>query len=59
MLVCVCYKVSDKKIDLMVRCGYNFKDVRRITKLGRQCGKCVSCAKKIVNDKIDKKKKSA
>lgn len=53
MLVCVCYNVSDKKIDILVRGGCKFKDIRRITNLGKQCGKCVPCAKKMVAEKID------
>ncbi|MDC0612374.1 (2Fe-2S)-binding protein [Vibrio sp.] len=54
MIVCVCHSVSDKTLKKLVleKNITDFREIRRCTALGSQCGKCVRLAKEVVNDAI-------
>ncbi len=52
MIVCVCQSVSDKTIKKLVleKNITNFREIKRCTALGSQCGKCVKLAKDVVDE---------
>ncbi|WP_338845465.1 (2Fe-2S)-binding protein [Massilia sp. W12] len=51
MIVCVCNNVSDREITRAVQMGMqSMADLRRNLGVGDCCGKCGSCAKRIMRD---------
>lgn len=53
MYVCICHGVTDKKIAQAVDDGATtMKQLSEQLSVGRQCGKCIRCTKKILNDKL-------
>jgi bacterioferritin-associated ferredoxin len=51
MIVCICNNVSDREIRRAVDLGLNtMTDLRRDLGVGTCCGKCHSCAKKILQE---------
>ena len=54
MIVCVCHNISDHKIRQAVDEGASsLLDLRKQLSVGTCCGKCHSCAKSIVRDRIE------
>ncbi|WP_025740166.1 bacterioferritin-associated ferredoxin [Salinivibrio socompensis] len=52
MLVCICHSVSDKTIKHWVRQQgiTSIRELRQLTPLGSQCGKCVRQAQEVIVD---------
>jgi bacterioferritin-associated ferredoxin len=51
MIVCVCSNVSDQKIRQAVRSGAtSMKELRNELEVGTCCGKCHSCAKRVLRE---------
>jgi bacterioferritin-associated ferredoxin len=51
MIVCVCNNVSDRKIRQAVEEGItSMLELRQHLDVGTCCGKCHSCAKKVLRD---------
>jgi bacterioferritin-associated ferredoxin len=51
MIVCVCNNVSERDIHNAVRCGITtIKGLRDELGVSACCGKCGSCAKKVLKD---------
>lgn len=51
MIVCVCNNVSDHKIRQAVGCGTtSMKELRNELEVGTCCGKCHSCAKRVLRE---------
>lgn len=51
MIVCVCNNVSDQKIRQAVRTGAtSMKELRSELEVGTCCGKCHSCAKRVLRE---------
>ncbi len=56
MYVCVCNAVTDNHIKTAVADGAsNMRDLREQLDVATCCGKCGSCAKKVLNEALDKK----
>lgn len=54
MIVCVCNNVSDRKIRQAVDDGANsMVDLRNQLSVGTCCGKCHSCAKRVLRDSLE------
>ena len=54
MIVCVCNNISDRRIRQAVDDGMrSMAELRQNLELGTCCGKCHSCAKKVLRDCID------
>ena len=48
-IICPCYKVTKGDVLKAIENGAtSFKDVKKMTKLGKACGKCKKKAKKLV-----------
>jgi bacterioferritin-associated ferredoxin len=55
MIVCVCNNVSEKKLRQAVEAGMTtMADLRNKLEVGTCCGKCASCAKRILRECVDK-----
>ncbi|MGA4608751.1 (2Fe-2S)-binding protein [Pseudoalteromonas maricaloris] len=53
MYVCICHGVTDKKIAETIDNGArSMRDLSQTLSVGKQCGKCCNCAKKILNEKL-------
>ena len=53
MYVCICHGVTDKQIEAKVDDGArSMREISQSLSVGKQCGKCCNCAKKILNDKL-------
>ncbi|ODP96793.1 MULTISPECIES: bacterioferritin-associated ferredoxin [Salinivibrio] len=54
MFVCICHAVSDKTIKQLVNQQgvTSIRELRRLTPLGSQCGKCVRQAKEVIHDQV-------
>ncbi len=53
MYVCICHGVTDKQIEAKVDEGArSMREISHSLSVGKQCGKCCNCAKKILNDKL-------
>jgi bacterioferritin-associated ferredoxin len=53
MYVCICHGVTDKAIEQSIDAGATtMKMLSTELKVGSQCGKCCSCAKKVLNNKL-------
>ncbi|MEI5637627.1 MULTISPECIES: (2Fe-2S)-binding protein [unclassified Pseudoalteromonas] len=53
MYVCICHGVTDKQIEAKVDEGArSMREISQSLSVGKQCGKCCNCAKKILNDKL-------
>ena len=51
MIVCICNNVSDRKIRQAVDAGmHSMVELRNNLDVGTCCGKCHSCAKRVLND---------
>ncbi len=50
MYVCICHGISDKTITKLAieHNAYDVKDIKKLTPLGSQCGKCVRMTKDIL-----------
>jgi bacterioferritin-associated ferredoxin len=60
MIVCVCHNVSDRKIRQAVDEGASsLLDLRNQLSVGTCCGKCHSCAKGILRDRLDENAESS
>lgn len=60
MIVCVCHNVSDRKIRQAVDNGAaTLLDLREQLSVGTCCGKCHSCAKNILRDRIEENSQSS
>lgn len=53
MIVCICKKVSNRSIWSLKKAGYTFEEIRELTKLGSQCGKCLKLAEYEYQEAID------
>lgn len=54
MIVCICNNVSDKKIRQSVDAGVtSMAELRDQLGVGTCCGKCHSCAKRVLRDCLD------
>lgn len=53
MIVCVCTGINDSSLRAMVSGGCdNMRALGACSGLGRQCGKCVPCARGIIKEVI-------
>ena len=53
-IICPCYKVTKGDVLKAIENGAtSFKDVKKMTKLGKACGKCKKKAKEFVKDLLD------
>ncbi|NLS12463.1 bacterioferritin-associated ferredoxin [Vibrio sp. SM6] len=54
MYVCLCHGVSDKKIRRLVseEGVTDLKGIKRCTRLGSQCGKCLRQARQIIDETL-------
>jgi bacterioferritin-associated ferredoxin len=53
MIVCVCNNVSDRRIRQAVDDGMtSLAELRQHLDVGTCCGKCHSCAKKVIRDRL-------
>lgn len=53
MYICVCKAVSDRRIERSVEQGVRrLKDLKDLTGLGSCCGKCVSEARRCLDDAL-------
>lgn len=60
MIVCVCHNVSDRKIRQAVDNGASsLLELREQLAVGTCCGKCHSCAKGILRQRLDENAQSA
>lgn len=51
MYVCICNAVTDKAIKLATNMGVSsMKDLRHSLNVGTECGRCSSCAKKLLKE---------
>jgi len=51
VIVCICNCVSEREIEACVAEGASsLKDLRDQLGVGRDCGKCVSCARQVLRD---------
>lgn len=51
MIVCVCNNVSERKIQLAVDSGVtSMSELRNNLEVGTCCGKCHSCAKRVLRE---------
>ncbi len=51
MIVCICNNISDRKIRQAVDAGMrSMVELRENLAVGTCCGKCHSCAKRVLND---------
>ena len=51
MIVCICHNVSEQKIRHAVAAGTtSMSELRRDLSVATCCGKCHTCAKKVLND---------
>ena len=56
MIVCVCNNISDREIRQAADLGLaTMGELRRDLGVGTCCGKCVSCAREVLHDHIDRK----
>jgi bacterioferritin-associated ferredoxin len=54
MIVCVCNNVSDRTIRRAVDEGMtSLAELRTHLNVGTCCGKCHSCAKQVIRDRLD------
>ncbi len=52
-IICPCYKVTKKDIKNAVKDGASsFKEVKKLTKVSKACGKCKKKAKKLTKKYI-------
>jgi bacterioferritin-associated ferredoxin len=59
MIVCVCNNVSDRKIRQAVSAGMTtMSQLRQNLEVGTCCGKCHSCAKRVLRECIDEARPS-
>ena len=55
MIVCVCNNISDREIRQAADMGLaSLGDLRRDLGVGACCGKCVSCARQVLHDHIER-----
>ena len=55
MIVCVCNNISDREIRQAADLGLaSMGELRRDLGVGTCCGKCVSCARQVLHDHIEK-----
>mgnify|MGYP003457215493 CR=1 FL=1 len=55
MIVCVCNNISDREIREAADLGLSsMGDLRRDLGVGTCCGKCVSCARQVLHDHIER-----
>ncbi|MCH8620056.1 (2Fe-2S)-binding protein [Undibacterium sp. TS12] len=60
MIVCVCNNVSEKKIQSAVAMGAStMADLREQLEVGTCCGKCASCARKVMRDCLNDRAEQA
>ncbi|MFD2178604.1 bacterioferritin-associated ferredoxin [Veronia pacifica] len=54
MYVCLCHGISDKKLrKLAIEQGVSdIRQIRKVTPLGSQCGKCIRSAREILESEI-------
>ncbi len=53
MYICICHGVTDSQIEQSIENGSTtFRELRNELKVSSQCGKCKSCTKKILNNKL-------
>ena len=53
MYVCLCHGVTDTAIEAAIDDGaVSMKQITQELNVGSQCGKCCSCAKKVLNNKL-------
>jgi len=53
MYVCLCHGVTDTTIESAVDNGaHTMQQLTKELKVGSQCGKCCSCTKKVLNNKL-------
>lgn len=56
MIVCVCNNISDREIRQAVDLGISsMAELHRELGVGTCCGKCVSCAREVLNTHMDTK----
>ena len=56
MIVCVCNNISDREIRQAVDLGISsMPELHRELGVGTCCGKCVSCARGVLNAHLDSK----
>lgn len=54
MIVCICNNVSEKDIRLAVEDGMTtVSELRANLDVGTCCGKCVSCARRVLRESMD------
>jgi bacterioferritin-associated ferredoxin len=54
MIVCVCNNISDREIRQAVDLGISsMAELHRELGVGTCCGKCVSCAREVLNTHLD------
>ncbi|HEU4850697.1 MAG TPA: (2Fe-2S)-binding protein [Telluria sp.] len=55
MIVCVCNNISDREIREAADLGLSsMSDLRRDLGVGTCCGKCVSCARQVLHDHMER-----
>lgn len=55
MIVCVCNNISDREIREAAELGLStMGDLRRDLGVGTCCGKCVSCARQVLHEHIER-----
>ena len=55
MIVCVCNNISDREIREAADMGLaSMGELRRDLGVGTCCGKCVSCARQVLHDHIER-----
>ena len=58
MIVCVCNNVSDRQIREAVDSGMgSMLEMRLHLKVGTDCGKCHSCAKRVLREAVEETRK--
>lgn len=56
MYICICNKVTDKDIKILVDNGVsNIEEIKKITNAGNQCGKCVHTLKEVIIEMKEEK----
>lgn len=48
MIVCICYRVSDREIARHADAGLTFEDIQFALGVATQCGQCESCARDVI-----------
>ncbi|WP_440056807.1 (2Fe-2S)-binding protein (plasmid) [Pseudoalteromonas sp. T1lg65] len=53
MYICICHGVTDKHIKESIDNGArSMRELSQELSVGKQCGKCCNCTKKILNERL-------